>query len=498
MLLLALLLAVFTATSALSDATAPPPLRPRIHYAPPCINDAGGGSRDIAAAVTDPSGTHHVWQLCGAGWHHATSLDLVHWTGVGIGPDDWPSGFAVINPNNGSICAGLRGSSEAGRPWDAPLVLRCASDAAATTWGAPVPLFDVSYYRMLPYDPFQPFVDDDGQWYVGVAVDGCNSTTRAVPCGAGGQVDLWAAPSLLGPWRRLAQPMFRSNRTVFGTNGTNTEAHELVTMAFARMPGTGYKLLLNNPYYARGSTEYWIGKQANGSPFVAMKQGMLDWGEFTLAAGAGAGTGVGVAALNASKPNPSGGRMGMTRLLGVGQRVVAFGWVSGALNAMSLPRDLTLDETGGGVRLLQAFSGEIRALRRRHWRLDGVGSSVPSAGQQLEIFARFTSRSSRGEFGVRVLESDSGEATDIVVLPGRRVVCINGTRQGATASRCGPLNDAASHHLHIIVDHSLVVLIADNVTSVTASVRPSNSTVGVRMLGDAGGVADIWQLQGTH
>jgi hypothetical protein len=67
---------------------------------------------------------------------------------------------------------------------------------------------------------------------------------------------------------------------------------ELVTIDFfGSLPGndrTGeYRVVFNNCYDCRGSTEYFIGKQRNGSPFAVdwtsqnPPHFMLDWGEFT-------------------------------------------------------------------------------------------------------------------------------------------------------------------------------------------------------------------------
>jgi hypothetical protein len=67
-------------------------------------------------------GTHHVFQGCPAdgGWHHASTIDLVHWDDRGISPhkyrenhsgmesNDSPcSGFVTVD-DNGTPCAGFR------------------------------------------------------------------------------------------------------------------------------------------------------------------------------------------------------------------------------------------------------------------------------------------------------------------------------------------------------------------------------------------------------
>ena len=50
-------------------------------------------------------------------------------------------------------------------------------------------LFNVSWYRPIPYDPARPWQEPgDKMWYQLLSMDGCNTTTKAVPCEAGGQV----------------------------------------------------------------------------------------------------------------------------------------------------------------------------------------------------------------------------------------------------------------------------------------------------------------------
>ena len=139
---------------------------------------------DIAGALTY-RGVHHVWQGCPAskqqGWHHAASVDLVRWQDRGINiaamDESWEgfkaarqknspcSGFETVD-DEGVPCAGFRqcsstaGTTElnpAAQPWDAPLELRCATNANLTRWSSPEYIFPVYYNRGLPYDPTRPW-----------------------------------------------------------------------------------------------------------------------------------------------------------------------------------------------------------------------------------------------------------------------------------------------------------------------------------------------------
>jgi hypothetical protein len=176
---------------------------PKVHNSPSCLHKRGW--HDIAGALTHKD-THHVFQGCPAdgGWHHASSPDLVHWDDRGISPhakqethagmesNTSPcSGFVTVD-DEGTPCAGFRqcGSSKGvpgGHTWDVPLEIRCSKNEFLTEWSDPIYLFDMFYYRALPYDPVRPWIDADGKWYSAMSTDGCNSTTKKTPCAAGGR-----------------------------------------------------------------------------------------------------------------------------------------------------------------------------------------------------------------------------------------------------------------------------------------------------------------------
>ena len=64
----------------------------------------------------------------------------------------------------------------------------------------------------------RPWKDTDGLWYSSWSTDGCNSTTKKVPCAAGGQLELLVSPALHGPnmnWKQL-DPLFTTNVTKSG------------------------------------------------------------------------------------------------------------------------------------------------------------------------------------------------------------------------------------------------------------------------------------------
>ena len=254
---------------------------PVIHFAPPIVSEHYSW-HDIAGAVTH-RGTHHVWQ--GTGWNHATSTDLVRWQAGAPGPaalnetyagmeshNEPCSGFVTTDPQTGALCAGFRQcDSQRGvdfpgsQPWDVPLELRCALDDNLTKWSThPDYLFNVSFWRNVPYDPARPWREADGYWYVLLSFDACNvSSVRAQPaarpdvlkdsyCAGGGQLVMWRSPALRGPaaaWRRVGA-VFTSNATVLPWGHL---VKEFVTIDYiGRLQGDpstaalGTRLFLNN------------------------------------------------------------------------------------------------------------------------------------------------------------------------------------------------------------------------------------------------------------
>jgi uncharacterized membrane protein len=67
------------------------------------------------------------------------------------------------------------------------------------------------------------------------------------------------------------------------------------------------------------------------------------------------------------------------------------------------------------------------------------------------------------------------------VNPDRGLVCINGTLQGNPEPRCAPFRSGVVANetvFHLIVDHSIITLIVNNVSAITASVAPSSAQAG--------------------
>ena len=101
------------------------------------------------------------------------------------------------------------------------------------------------YYRALPYDPVRPWKDYDGKWYSAWSTDGCNSTTKKVPCKLGGQLELLTSPALHGPnadWKQL-EPMFTTPVTMSGkSKSANAIEREFVTASRSQFIGVHREL----------------------------------------------------------------------------------------------------------------------------------------------------------------------------------------------------------------------------------------------------------------
>lgn len=515
-------------------------LHPTIHFAPDYVaND--GGWHDIAGALTH-KGVHHIYQ--GEGWNHALSTDLVHWTTGPHGPkairevyrgmdslSDPCSGF-LTKDVDGTVCAGFRQCDsskgvEGGHPWDVPLELRCALDDDMTVWSEkPEYLFNVTWYRHIPYDPARPWVDEDGKWYVLLSMDGCNSTTQKLPCQSGGQLQLWRSPALRGKnasWEHVG-PVFTSSATVLQNGHLSAE---FVTIDYVgKLPGdpspeADTRLFFNNvggngggDGCCSGTTSYFVVTQSGpGMSMVEVApQQMVDWGAFLLLA------------------NPPDGSMGVDRLSGTASRGfsmartlgseeanqvakpgrrVMIGWTGPGIaalsykgSAQSLPRELSL---GSDYSLKQRFIDELKILRMAH-----ISGSVVEAGLQAEVLATFTTGvdpSSQDDFGVSVLGESGGNdmSTRIILSPKTGLVMVNATLQGNDQVRAGPLPllDGGRWTVHAIVDHSILEVIVNNATALVVYVAPPPEAGRVELfgLGTDGaleGTLDVWPLKSAH
>lgn len=478
----------------------------------------------MAGALTF-KGVHHAFQGCpdSGGWSHSSSTDLVHWTDEGRGvhalEEDYEGMQSMITPCSGFVtvddagtpCAGFRqcdsqkgttGLNPAAHSWDVPMEIRCAENDKLTNWSDPIWLYPVYYYRALPYDPVRPWKDYDGKWYSAWSTDGCNSTTKKVPCAAGGQLEILTSPSLHGAdmdWKQL-EPMFTTAVTMSGMQKSEgVITGEFVTAGyFGGVPGDPDGGTTRVVTQNRAGPTYWVGKQANGSKFVPYWDnvgavGHYDYGSLTMARTLG------------SDPNQ----------VAINGRRVLVGWIGGGSPAsQSLARDLSLSST---YELLQAFVPELEVLRMpaSFATTDFVGTDetakvgIPHAdgSMQLEVVATFewTGANPTAPFGVSVL---NGTQTIMIDCTGNDPSAPNGcmvvTHGGHTRGAKGPLMPIGkkSARVHAIVDHIILETIVNNRT---AMVTYSPSTMGpgtaVQLVGVPAGVTgtiSTWDLKAAN
>eukprot|EP00746_Dinoflagellata_sp_MGD_P011342 gnl/MRDRNA2_/MRDRNA2_123742_c0_seq1.p1 gnl/MRDRNA2_/MRDRNA2_123742_c0~~gnl/MRDRNA2_/MRDRNA2_123742_c0_seq1.p1 ORF type:complete len:551 (+),score=93.20 gnl/MRDRNA2_/MRDRNA2_123742_c0_seq1:62-1714(+) len=518
----------------------PPHVHPALHFAPSYVSDVGGW-HDIAGALTH-KGVHHVYQ--GQGWNHAFSKDLVHWTTGAHGPSklhekyhhmdsfsDPCSGF-LTKDVDGSVCAGFRqcGSSkgvDGGHPWDVPLELRCALDDDLTAWSEePDYLFNVTWYRGIPYDPARPWREADGYWYVLLSMDACNATTQKLPCEAGGQLHMWRSAALRSEfhtWEHVG-PVFTSKATVLKAGHLTKE---FVTIDYIGnlqgdpSPTRNTRLFFNNvggngggEGCCSGTTSYFVVTQQPGAQMMQVgPQSMVDWGAFAVLKNLPNGS----TGLDRLDGTASRG-LSMARTLGSEEsdqvtkdgRRVMIGWAgpgpNGQGSAQSLPRDLSL---GADRALRQSFVPELKVLRRSH--VHTITSEPLDAGLQAEVLVSFTTAvtdmSQLEDFGFSVLGEHGKDAkTKITLSPRTGLVTVDATSQNNPQVRGGPLpapfvGSCQTWTVHAMIDHSIIELIVNNVTALVVFVTPSSPSAGqIELLGaqSVNASMDMWTLASAN
>ena len=444
------------------------------------------------------------------------------------------SGFITKDPNDHNrICAGFRQcSSKKGvegmpHPWDVPLELRCALDDQLTSWSTdPEYLFNVSFWRPVPYDPARPWRESDGMWYQLLSLDACNKTDThgRQHCDAGGQLGMWKSPYLRGPkanWKMVG-PVFSSNKTVLAGGHL---AKEFVTIDYIGMlegdpaPAkdgvSGTRIFLNNVGgngggngCCSGTTSYFpvVQDSPGGSFRQVAPQGMVDWGAFTFNTSATAPglTGVDLLIGTASRG------LSMARTLGSetsdqvtkpGRRVL-IGWTGPSdflvhvvshvdASAQSLPRDLSLAPDKS---LLQRFVPELQILRRGFQ----TGKRATVAGLQAEVFVTFPSTCVGNDRGGNPCGLHLDSYGKLLLDQTKRLVTLDLMAANNSLVRAGPLPPPTIHggiEVHLYIDHQIIELLVNNATSIVAYWSPPaelNSSLELSIAGD--GSLNVWEL----
>jgi sucrose-6-phosphate hydrolase SacC (GH32 family) len=180
--------------------------------------------------------------------------------------------------------------------------------------------------------------------------------------------------------------------------------------------------------------------------------------------------------------------------------------------SMVLPREYSLREIDGEVRLVQKPVEGVEALRRQHVAVEDVSLGAaslraPLDGHALEIVATFDAAAAEAaRFGVKVRVGD-GEETVIGYDTEAAEVVVDRSAsgflpsEGFAATHTAPLEvlPDGTVKLHIFVDAASVEVFAnDGLRTITDQIFPDPESVGVELFAEGGDAAlaslDVWKL----
>ncbi|NYH80650.1 fructan beta-fructosidase [Actinopolyspora biskrensis] len=480
-------------TAFAGDSSAGTPYwRPTVHFTPErnWMNDPNG--------MVHFQGEYHLFfqhnphgdQWGNMSWGHAVSHDLVHWTElpVALSPDELGaifSGSAVVDHDNTSglfdaepgIVAiytnagqtqqqSIAYSTDRGRTWT-----KYAGNPVIENPG-------VADFR----DPKVFWHDETERWIMSLA--------------EGDRISFYASPDLLN-WERLSE--FGSDQ---GAHGGVWECPDLFRLPVEGQPGRSKWVLIVsiNPGGPAGGSgmQYFVGEfdgtrfRNDGSPGEVR---WVDQGADFYAAVTWAGI-----------PESDGRRLWL-------------GWMSNWTYAseiptspwrgsMSVPRELSLIETGAGLRVAQRPVAELERVRRRPRRWSGAvsdGGAAPEfRGSELDMTTEFRlTGASATSFGLEVF-TDGEQVTRIGYDVTARQVFVERTESGdTTVSDAFPARHAAEHvpddgvvRLRILMDRCCVEVFGDRGQVVlTDLVFPAPKGNRVRPFADGGRVhLDSWEI----
>lgn len=457
------------------------PHRPRYHFLPPSnwMNDPNG--------LIQWNGKTHLFYQHNPGsplwgnmhWGHAVSADLIHWTDLPIALTPTPgdpdeagcfSGCAVNNGLPTFIYTGTRGARH-----DIQTQCLATSQDDLLTWQKyadnPV-LSEVPPEAGQTADFRDPFVWKDGDtWFMVLG-----SRIKDV----GGAVFLYHSPNLID-WEYL-------NPLLIGDIKRNGVIWECPN--FFKLGDSWVLIISTHTGSATGTVIYFVGSYENNH-FVPNYEGILDYGELYAP----------------------------LTFVDEQNRRLLFGWVREARSAeaqrqagwsgvQSVPRVLKLDAQ---KRLTMAPAPEIERLRgsQQHYGSLELSQniSLDITGRALDIVAEFAPTQS-GTCGLSVACSeDRSERTDIVYDTGSGQLTVRRitpqTNQGSTDYiRSAPLSleDEEPLRLRVLLDGSVLEIIANDRTSLTARTYPAQrDSEHVQLFGTAAHLnsLDVWEMRST-
>lgn len=448
-------------------------LRPTYHFTPPAnwMNDPNGVIqwRGLYHFFYQHNPLEAVWG--NMHWGHAVSPDLIHWEHFPIAlaptpdsPDERGcfSGCAVHNGLPTFIYTGVRGEK-----YEIQTQCLAVSHDGLLTWEKdprnPV-LSEVPAVAGQTSDFRDPFVWREGDiWYMVLG-----SRIKDV----GGAVFLYRSPNLVD-WEYL-HPLIVGEQS---RNGLFWECPNFFPI------GDKWVLLLSSNFGPYVQVLYIIGTYEN-LHFTPLAEGVLDYGMIYAP---------------------------LSLLDDAGRRVL-FGWVretrpdaamreAGWSGAQSIPRILSLD---AHHRLLTTPAPELLAQRGEHYHLPSAAQHgntlLPVEGWALDIEATIQFQPD-GLYTLTVgCSADGSEHTDIRYDVARRLLTVESFQKGAVISRheaAHPLDENESLTLRILLDGSVLEVIANQRTSLTHRLYPeSRESSGLRLSYERVQIhtLDIWKM----
>lgn len=453
--------------------------RPRYHFLPPTnwMNDPNG--------LIQWNGTYHLFYqhnpygpLWGnMSWGHASSPDLIHWTDLPIAIEPTPgsadqagvfSGCAVNHDGVPTIFY----TSTAGERSEIQTQSIATSDDQLLTWekhpANPI-IRDVPAELGQNRDFRDPFVWKAGdQWYMVLGSRSGDAT---------GVVLLYRSSNLLD-WEYL-NPILTSTEKRHGAIWECPNFFQL---------GEKWVLIISAHAGHMTDTVYYFVGDFVDHRFIPQYEAVLDYG--TLYA-------------PLTFVNEQGQRLLMGWLRE--SRSDADQRVAGWSGVQSIPRLLSLDEHN---RLIMTPIAALDQLRGRHHRfadfaLNGE-TPLPVSGMHLDIMAEFQIKAG-GRCGLTLgLLQETGEHTEIVYDQQTAQLSVhkiyresNGALTTSVRSVPHALSVGETLRLRILLDASVVELIANDRTSLTSRIYPaSDQSTAISVSGHQATVRsiDIWEM----
>jgi beta-fructofuranosidase len=402
-------------------------------------------------------------------WGHATSTDLIHWKHLPIAIAPTPgtydeagifSGCAVNNEGVPTIIY----TATCGTRNEIQTQAVATSPDGLLTWEKhprnPV-IRDVPAVSGQTRDFRDPFVWKEGDhWYMVLG-------SRIVD--VGGAIFLYRSPNLID-WEYLHPLLIGDKRR----NGVLWECPN-----FFKLGDQWVLIVSHHTGTATDSVIYFVGSYEDHM-FTPVYEGVFDYGSLyaPLSFCDDRGRRIVFGWLREARPNDA---------------LLKAGWAG----VQSIPRVLTLD---GHNRLYMAPIPELETIREQHYALDTApdGTSIRVNSISLDIEAQLNPAEMGGI--VIMFSPVTQEKIEIVYDPAAQQLIARQIVRGADGiltTRVQQAPHTADHplHLRVLLDGSVVEIMADRRTSLTCRVYPSTiADSAIQLAGRSVQTLDVWEM----